>query len=408
MGKFVYTVQDSRGETTSGALDAADENSAISALQSKGYFILSLQADRSAPASGGGAAAVLRGGGVGGRDLAFFAEQLATLLNGGVPLVRTLSLLGEHSESRALKAALSQVTKDVASGSALYKALERHPRIFNSLWVSLVQAGEMGGQLPKGLKQIASYIEAQELLKGKVITALAYPAVLGVISAGVLGFFIIKIVPTFAEIFKSFDLKLPAITALVIHISSAVVNNLITGGLAVVVGAFLLKGYLQTEAGQAAKAEFLFSVPFFGAFIKNILTERLLTTLSTLIESGVSILNAISVLEGVFADNLVFQRALRAVKADVATGKSISMAFKKSGVFPTLVTEMMWMGEESGKLPDILGTLSAFYREQIDQFIRRFTSIIDPIMVVGIGGVVAVIVLSIFMPIFQLSQIGTR
>jgi len=150
----------------------------------------------------------------------------------------------------------------------------------------------------------------------------------------------------------------------------------------------------------------MFGVPFFGTFMKNIQVERLLTTLSTLIESGVSILNAIAVLEGVFASNKIFQSALRAVKSDVATGKSISAAFKKSGVFPPLVTEMMWMGEESGKLPDILGTLSVFYREQIEQFTRRFTSIIDPIMVVFIGGIVGVIVLSIFMPIFQLSQIG--
>ncbi|MCX5789992.1 MAG: type II secretion system F family protein [Elusimicrobia bacterium] len=384
MGKFSYTVQDSRGETSSGTLDAADENTAISSLQSKGFFILSLQAERAA-ASAGAAAMFRGGGGVSGRDLAFFAEQLATLLNGGVPLVRTLSLLGEHSENRALKAAVGQVTKDVASGSALYKALERHPQVFNSLWISLVQAGEMGGQLPKALKQVGAYIEAQEELKGKVITAMAYPAVLAMISAGVVAFFILKIVPTFAEIFKSFNLKLPPLTLFVIMCSNLLVNHLVTLVVATLSGVFLLKGYLQTEAGQMAKAEFLFSIPFFGTFVKNVLVERLLTTLSTLIESGVSILNAISVLEGVFADNLLFQRALKVVKADVAAGKSISAAFKKSGVFPGLVTEMMWMGEESGKLPEILATLSNFFRGQIDQFIRRFTSMIDPIMVVFIG-----------------------
>lgn len=406
MGRFAYTVQDSRGETSTGTLDAPDENSAISSLQSKGFFILSLQAEKAA--GGGGAAVTLRGGGVSGRDLAFFAEQLSTLLNGGVPLVRTLSLLGEHAENKSLRAAVSQVTKDVASGSALYKALERHPNVFDSLWISLVQAGEMGGQLPKALKQIASYIESQEELKGKVITAMAYPFVLGVISFGVLAFFIIKIVPTFAEIFKSFQLKLPPLTQAIITISNIVVHHMVTIVVAILAVVFLLKGYLQTEAGQVTKAEFLFSLPFFGAFVKNILTERLLTTLSTLIESGVSILNAITVLEGVFADNLLFQRALKVVKNDVASGKSISVSFKKSGVFPSLVTEMMWMGEESGKLPEILSTLSGFYRQQIDQFIRRFTSMIDPIMVVFIGGLVAVIVLSIFMPIFQLSQIGSK
>ncbi|MFA5140293.1 MAG: type II secretion system F family protein [Elusimicrobiota bacterium] len=404
MGKFVYTVQDSRGDTSSGTLDASDENEAISALQTKGFFILSIQAEKAA--AKGVIPGGFGGGNVSGRDLVFFGEQLATLLNGGVPLVRALSLLGEHSESPALRGALNQVTKDVASGSSLHKSLERHPKVFDTLWISLIQAGEMGGQLPKALKQIASYLESQEELKGKVITAMAYPAVLFMISVGVLIFFIVKIVPTFADIFKSFDLELPAITQAVIMVSNLFVHNLWGLILGVAGGAFLLKGYLATEAGQYSKAKFLFSLPFFGSFVKNIQTERLLTTLCTLIESGVSILNAITVLEGVFLENKIFLKALKDVKNDVAGGKSISAAFKKAGVFPPLVTEMMWMGEESGKLPDILGTLSNFYRQQIDQFIRRFTSIIDPIMVVFIGGIVGVIVLSIFMPIFQLSKIG--
>ncbi|MBI5242598.1 MAG: type II secretion system F family protein [Elusimicrobia bacterium] len=406
MARFLYTIQDSKGDTSSGTLEASDENEAINTLQGKGYFILSIQAEKE---SSGGMGRLRRAGGsVGGRDLAFFGEQLATLLNGGVPLVRALTLLGEHSESPALKYALHTVTKDVASGSSLHKALEKHPKVFDTLWISLVQAGELSGQMPKSLKQISTYIQAQEELRGKVITALAYPAVLFTISMGVLIFFIVRIVPTFAEIFKSFDLKLPAVTMATIAVSNLLVHNLISliAGIAVVV--FTLKAYLATDAGQVTKAHFLFGLPFFGAFIKNIQTERLLTTLSTLIESGVSILNAIAVLEGVFSANKVFSAALKAVKNDVATGKSISAAFKKTGVFPPLVTEMMWMGEESGKLPDILGTLSTFYREQIDQFTRRFTSIIDPIMVVFIGGIVGVIVLSIFMPIFQLSQVGGK
>jgi len=405
MGRFVYTVQDSKGDTSSGALEASDENEAINSLQGKGYFILSIQAEKAAPKTG--LAWVTGGGRVGGRDLVFFGEQLATLLNGGVPLVRALSLLGEHSENAALRQAISVVTKDVAGGSALHKAMEKHTKVFDTLWISLVQAGEMGGQLPKALKQISSYLQSQEELKAKIITALAYPGVLFTISMGVLVFFIVKIVPTFADIFHSFNLKLPPITQAVIFVSDLFVHNLIALVVGVAAFVFILQGYLATEMGQYSKAKFLFDLPFFGSFVKNIHVERLLTTLSTLIESGVSILNAIAVLEGVFITNRIFAAALKAVRNDVATGKSISAAFKKSGVFPPLVTEMMWMGEESGKLPDILGTLSVFYREQIEQFTRRFTSIIDPIMVVFIGGIVGVIVLSIFMPIFQLSQIGT-
>ncbi len=407
MGRFSYTVQDSKGETSSGAIDAADENEAISALQGKGFFILSLTSEKTVQTQGG-TKSKAQGQAVAGRDLVFFAEQLATLLNGGVPLVRALSLLGEHSNSKGLHHALAQVTKDVASGTALYKALEKHPKAFDNLWVSLVQAGEMGGQLPKVLKQIASYLEAQEELASKVITALAYPSVLATMSLGVLAFFIVRIVPVFAEIFKSFNVELPPLTAFIVFVSGMVVNHL-AGMIFGAIGAyFIWSAYTSTEIGQENKWKMIFGIPFFGDFVKNIMIERLLTTLSTLIESGVSILNAISVLEGVFGTNIIFSKLLKSVKNDVASGKSISAAFRKTGVLPALVTEMMFMGEESGKLPDMLVTLSGFYREQIDQFTRRFTAIIDPILVVGIGGLVGTIVLAVFLPIFKLSTFGGK
>lgn len=404
MARYAYTVQDSKGETSSGALEANSESEAINSLQAKGYFILSIVADK----AGGGAGGKPSGGGgkPALRDLVFFAEQLSTLLNGGVPLVRALSLLGENSSSKPLQYALAQVTKDVSSGTALYRALERHPKAFDTLWVSLVQAGEMGGQLPKVLKQIGSYIHSQAEIQSKIISAMAYPGVLMTVSGGVLLFFIIKIVPVFAEIFSSFNVKLPPLTAAIIVVSNILIHHL--AGLIVTVVAvwFVWNAYVSTVAGQETKWGILFGMPLFGEFLKNIMIERMLTTLSTLIESGVSILNAISVLEGVFANNIIFKRVLMSVKSDVAGGKSISQSFKKTGALPSLVTEMMFMGEESGKLPDMLVTLSSFYREQIDQFTRRFNAIIEPIMVVGIGALVGVIVLAVFLPIFKLSSLG--
>lgn len=405
MGKFSYTVQDAAGGTTNGVLDAGSEQEAVSVLQGKGFFILSIKHEAAAK---GLAARIPGRGGVGGRDLVFFGEQLATLLNGGVPLVRALSLIGEHAENRNLGHVVEKLAREVAAGQQFFKAMERHPEVFSPLWVNLVQAGELGGRLPQSLKQISGYLQSEEELKGKVLTALMYPAVLFMISMGVLVFFIVKIIPTFKEIFESFNLKLPLFTQTVIGFSTLVVDNrwLIVGG--VVGGGAALRGYLATDAGQFTKAKVLFALPFFGRFIKNIQTERLLTTLTTLIESGVSILNALSVLEGVFSANVVFQKGLKTVRMEVSQGKSIAEAFRKTGIFPPLMTEMMWMGEESGKLPEIMKTLSDFYKEQIDQFIRRFTSIIDPVMVVFIGGIVSVIVLSIFMPIFQLSKIGSQ
>jgi type II secretory pathway component PulF len=270
-----------------------------------------------------------------------------------------------------------------------------------------VQAGEVSGQLPGVLRQITAYSESQENIKSKIITAVAYPAVLMAMSGGVLTYFILYIVPVFAGIFQDFHLKLPVITQTVVAVSS-ILSHYFVLILVVVIGSFFsFRAYISTQQGRLTWNHIQFSLPLFGGVIKAMQTERMLTTMSTLIRSGVSILNAVSVLEGAFKKNLVFQNALKQAKNDIASGRSISESFKKTGIFPPMVTEMMWMGEESGKLPDIIVVLSKYYQEQIDQFLRRFSSMIDPILVVGIGGVIGVIVLSIFMPIFQLSQIGS-
>jgi type IV pilus assembly protein PilC len=405
MAKFIYTVQDAQGTVTTGNVAADSEDQAVGDLQGRGLFILSIQAEQSKP-KGLFDLKRFSKGSVSGRELVFFGEQMSTLIGGGIPLVRALSLLSEHAENKAFGAVLAQITKEVSAGGTFHKALEKHPKVFTDIWISLVQAGEVSGQLPSVLRQITAYCESEENVKNKIITAVSYPAVLMFMSSGVLIYFIVFIVPVFAGIFRDFNLELPFITQVIVGISAMFANYFVLM-LVVAIGTFFaLRAYISTKKGLLAFNHFMMGIPFLGPFIKNIQIERLLTTMATLIKSGVSILNSVSVLEGAFKKNLVFQNGLKAAKNDIASGRSISEAFKKTGIFPGLVTEMMWMGEESGKLPDIIITLSKFYKEQIDQFLRRFTSIIDPILVVGIGSIIGVIVMSIFMPIFQLSQIG--
>ena len=404
MGRFIYTVQDAQGTVTTGNVEADDEDHAVQTLQTKGLFILSIQSDQ---AKSRGIISInrLNKGRVSGRELVFFGEQMSTLIGGGIPLVRALSLLSEHAENKNLAAVLGQVTKEVSAGGAFHKALEKHPRVFDEIWVSLVQAGEVSGQLPAVLRQVTAYSESKENIKSKLITALAYPAVLMFMSSGVLAYFVVFIVPVFAGIFKDFDLTLPALTRIIIMVSMIISKYfmyIIVAGIGAVLA---FRAYIATPPGRLTWNHIQFKMPLFGSFIKNIQTERLLTTMSTLIRSGVSILNAVSVLEGAFKKNLIFQNALKKAKNDIASGRSISESFKKTGIFSGMITDMMWMGEESGKLPDIITVLSKFYQEQIDQWIRRFSSMVDPILVVGVGGVIGVIVLSIFLPIFQLSQI---
>ena len=405
MQKYTYTVKDAAGKTIRGSIASDNREKVILALQNKGYLVLDVK-EGAINLLGSVQSPRKRGGRVPGHVLAFFAEQLSTLIAGGVPLVRAVSLLGEYASNPTLGYVLTQVAKDISGGQSLHEALAHHPKTFSHIWISLVEAGELGGQLADTLMQIALYTKTQEGMKSKIITAVTYPVILGLASVGVLIYFIIGIVPTFAQIFADFNLDLPLITVMVLKVSGLLVNN---GVLLIVSAIFLFvmfRFYIKTVDGRKRWHSFLLSMPIFGNFLKNIYYDRMLSTMSTLLRSGVTILNAILVLEESFDGNVIIQNALKVVRAEVAAGKSISDSFRETGVFPGLMTEMMLMGEESGKLPGIIATLSKFYADNVDQFIARFSAVIDPILICGVGTLIGIIVASIFLPIFKLSQIG--
>ena len=406
MQKYSYVVKDGNGKTLKGSINAESRERVIFALQNKGYIILEVREGTGGTLFGKTAGTKKVGGKVPGHVLAFFAEQLSTLIAGGVPLVRAVSLLSEYASNPKLGVVLNQVAKDIAAGNSFHSALSRHPKTFDNIWLSLVNAGEVGGNLADTLGQISQYIKTQEGMKSKIITAITYPAILMFASVGVLIYFILGIVPTFAQIFKDFNIELPMITVVVLGISGFLINH----GIVLIVGIIALflgfRFYIKTPEGKKRWHSFLLSLPLFGNFLRNIYYSRMLTTLATLLRSGVTILNAIVVLEESFNTNVIIQSALRQAKTQVAGGKSISDSFRAAGVFPGLMTEMMLMGEESGKLPSIIATLSKFYADNVDQFIARFSAVIDPILICGVGVLIGIIVASIFLPIFKLSQIG--
>ena len=405
MERFNYTAQDAEGAFTTGVIDAEDEDGAARLLQERHLTICALQSARFKPK---GILSLLKPGASGSisdREMVFFGEQMATLLGGGVSLVRALSLLSEQPDNRNLGVVLSAVTRDVSSGMALYKAFEKHPKVFDEIWVSLVQAGELSGQLPAVLRQITSYCESRENIKSKILTALAYPAGLMAVSLCVLAYFVIYIVPVFADLFLDFKLKLPLITLLVVGVSKILTTHLPLLIVASLGGFLGFRAYIATPPGRLTWNHIQFNLPLFGGLIRGMQLECLFTTMSMLMNSGVSILALLGVMKNVFSKNLIFHNALDKAMGSIAGGRSISESFRKTEVFPHMVTEMMRMGEESGKLSDSIVVLSKYYKERIDQFIRRFAAIIDPILVLGIGVIVGIIVMSIFMPIFKLSEI---
>ena len=405
MPKYTYVVKDMGGKTLRGSAETDNSDRLVHALQNKGYIVLEVK-EGSSSSLFGNTGPKYRGGKVPGHVLAFFAEQLSTLIAGGVPLVRAIQLLGEYASNPRLGFVLRQVAKDISGGQSLYQAMSQHPKTFSHIWLSLIQAGEVGGQLAETLMQVSQYTKTQERMKSKIITAITYPAILGFASVGVLVYFIIGIVPTFAQIFADFNISLPMITQVVLNVSSVLTNYwiLLIGGAIFLF--ILFRFWVKTESGKKRWHTFLLAMPIFGNFLKSIYYDRLLSTMSTLLKSGVTILNAIGVMEESFEGNVIIQNALKQVRSEVAAGRSISDSFADTQVFPGLMTEMMRMGEESGKLPGIISTLAKFYADHVEQFIARFSAVIDPILIVGVGSLIGIVVASIFLPIFKLSQIG--
>ena len=407
MPKFNCTVQDTEGRFLKTSIVADNSEKAIYALQAKGFIILEIKAEKEKTSF----SSLFKSARVGskrirGHVMAFFAEQLSTLLSGGVPLIRAISLLGEYSTDRNFGPVLIAVARDIAGGSSMHEALAKFPKVFDHTWTSMIEAGEVGGHLADSLMQVAKYVKAKEALKSKIITAITYPSILFCMSMFVLIYFVVGIVPTFKEIFDDFDMTLPPLTTAVVTVSTTLSNHwfLILFTIAVVIGIFYM--LISTPSGRKVWHNFHLTMPIFGKFISNVYFEKLLSNMSTLLNSGVSIINVLTVMEESFAGNVIIKEALVYAKNEVASGKSLSESFRRTRVFPGLMTEMMLMGEESGRLPSIMETLSLFYQEQVNQFLARFSVLIDPILIVGIGSIIGVIVLSIFLPIFKLSQIG--
>ena len=407
MPRFNCTVQDSNGKYIRSAITADTMEKAIYALQAKGFIILEIKPEKTKTSL----ASLFNSARIGskkikGHVLAFFAEQLSTLLSGGVPLIRAISLLGEYSTDKNFGPVLVSVARDIAGGNSMHEALNKFPKVFDHTWISMVEAGEVGCHLADALLQVAKYVKSKEALKSKIITAVSYPAVLFCMAMGVLIYFVVGIVPTFAEIFKDFDMELPTITKVVLAVSNTIASHwfLIFVVIGLLVSAFYM--IISTPSGRKAWHKFHLTMPIFGNFIANIYYEKLLNNMSTLLNSGVSIINVLTVMEESFASNVIIKEAITYTKNEVASGKSLSESFRRTKVFPGIMTEMMLMGEESGRLPSIMETLSVFYNEQVNQFLARFSAMIDPILIVGIGSIIAVIVLSIFLPIFKMSQIG--
>lgn len=402
MPLFAYQARQADGKTVTGTQEAGSEADAVRILQGRGLLVT--RVSPLAAESHTRARAKRRHRRVKTEDLLFFIRQEATLLEAGIPLLRSIEIITHQINSQRLLEVLDKVKHHISSGSQFSESLARYPGVFPPLWSYLIEAGEVGGNLPLVLGQLATNLETNMSLRKKFVSALVYPAFLMVIAVGAVFFFLHSLIPIFSSLFKSVNAQLPAITLLVISLSDFLraYFPLIAGTIAV--GVFVLRRQLRTPAGRALADRLILRVPFVEGLVRDGILARVSINLSTLIKSGVNLLKSIEIVAQI-SGNTVYQTALLNVSHDVRQGKALSSALAQNGLFPSLMVDMILIGEESGRLPDMMSRVAKYYEERVDTLIGRMSTLIEPVILVLVGAVVGFLVVAIFMPIFSLSTV---
>lgn len=336
-------------------------------------------------------------------DIALLTRQLATLIGAGIPLFESLNALIEQVENEQLKRVLTQVREQVREGISFAKALEAHPSIFPPLYVNMVRAGEASGTLEGVLTRLTSFMESQAKLKGKVFGALAYPGLMLVIGSTLISVLMIAVVPNVTAIFESMDQALPWYTALLIATSDFAASYWWLVLLLMGAGAYAFRRWLRTPKGRLRWDTIVLKLPLFGKLIQMLSIARFARTLSTLLSSGVALLSAMDIVRSVLG-NAALEKVIEEAIGSIREGQSIAEPLKRSGQFPPIVTHMIAIGEKSGQLESMLESVSDSYDAAVETRVQVLTSLLEPLMIVVMGGAVAFIAISILMPLIQMSS----
>ena len=397
MAKFQWEGTTRAGEKRKGVIEA---DSAAAAEERLRGDISNLRVRRE---GGFGDIQIQIGSGVQPKDLQIFTRQLATMIDAGLPLVQCLDILANQTENKAFKKVLSSVKNSVEQGATFSDALRRHPKVFDELYVNLVGAGEIGGILDTILNRLAVYIEKAVKLKGQLKSAMYYPTGILIVAVGVICVMLIKVIPTFEKMFKDLgNAKLPAPTLFVVKISHGFINNwyLIFGTMiGIVVGLSLAR---RTEQGRELIDRVLLRIPIVGPTLRKIIVARFTRTLGTLLASGVPILDALDICAKT-AGNKVVEHALLRAKSKIAEGHNMADPLAESKVFPTMVVQMIGVGEQTGAMDAMLQKIADFYEEEVDAAVTGLTSLIEPVMMAFLGVVVGGLIIAMYLPIFKLA-----
>jgi type IV pilus assembly protein PilC len=398
MPSFAYTARETvTGREIRNTVEALTEQAAIAALLNRNLLVVSIQEKIARKGK-------TKGGKVALADLVVFTRQLATMIDAGIAIVQSLQALGDQMPNKVMRDVVRDICSRVESGESFSEALQKHPKVFNKLYYSMIAAGEKGGLLSEIMGRLATYLENTERLRKKVKTALMYPTAVTVVAICITTFLLVKVIPTFSEIYSGFGAALPGPTQFLIDISNIVKRYfllLIIGAVGAVWGWLY---FIKTKSGREFWDGRRIKLPIFGQIAHKICLARFTRTLSSLVRSGVPILEVLQIVSQTVG-NVVMEKAIKTAATDIERGEGISAALGKNPIFPSMVIRMMSAGEQTGNIDSMLERVSNFLDEEIEATLSGLMSLIEPMLIVFLGIVIGGMVVCMFLPIFNLANI---
>ncbi|MAE77701.1 MAG: hypothetical protein CMJ85_12635 [Planctomycetes bacterium] len=415
---FRYLAKNPQGKTVTGSITAGSQGQVVQELRKKNLTPVSIQTDKGKARKRGKLSAKDKAAYRESRktrgwekakpkaklgEIVLFTRQLSTMLSAGIPMLEALEILADQAETPGFKRALKGIVEDVRSGGDLSAACAKYPKCFSNIYVSMLRAGEISGQIDTILERLAEYVESAQHLKQEIKSAMTYPVVSLFLVLGIASFLMIGIVPQFEPVFESLEVELPALTKIVMDIAFFCKNNwyLIGAGIAAII--FAIACFKKTPKGTYVCDALLLKTPVFGSLFKKVALARFSRTFATLVKSGVPILAAMEIVSDT-AGNRVIGEVIDEARDSVQQGDSLSDPLAASPVFPPMVTKMISIGERSGSLEILLEKIASFYDEQVAADVKGLTALIEPLMIAVMGFVVGGIVLAVFLPIFKLQE----
>ncbi|MFA6092265.1 MAG: type II secretion system F family protein [Elusimicrobiota bacterium] len=403
MAIFVYKAKAADGAVLSGKIEASNQKGASEKLRLQKLNVLELKE------SGGLVETIKKklglGGSVGSKDLVIFSRQLSTLVSAGVPIVQGLTILEEQMENPVFRSVVGEVRTDIEAGLSISDGLKKHPRVFPEIYTAMIKAGELGGILDTILERLSGFLESAEALKGKVKSAMMYPAIVLTICSVVTIFLLTFVIPTFKTIFSSFNRELPIPTQVLINLSDTLRARWYMIFIIPAACFYAFKRFYATPAGHRWCDQKFLQAPVFGVLLKKVAVAKFSRTLGTLIKSGVPIMQGLETVAAT-AGNKVIEDAVLSARESIREGGRLADPLKKCGLFPPMVTQMISVGEETGSLDIMLVKIADFYDTEVDAAVKGLTSMIEPIVIVIMGIVIGSIVIAMFMPMFEMGSMA--